>query len=348
MRGFTIASFIVLVLVVVVVGVASVLLAKTVSNAQSINDKAQNIAEVGTGINEATDSVVQLTRTNKLAESILRSATPLERQLNGIVGEARSIDGLASSINATAGDINDSATTIGGTATDINASAGDINSAAGSINQSAGSIGGSAGAINSRARAINANAGSINTSANRIDTAASSILGTGREIERDVSLINRNLDVSLSLVSAVKGDTANILRQAVGAHDTAACIDAKIGRTPDDDCQAQATPASRRGDDSMLPPDARTPEGFKKLLRDKSALQRRNGGNPSYRTDNGPDPDANVPDPVPEDPDANAPTPGVPGGAGAGSGPPGSSGGVGNIVERLFPGAFRGRAGSGK
>ena len=96
MRGFTIASFIVLVLVVVVVGIASVLLAKTVSNAQSINDKAQNIAEVGTGINEATDSVVQLTRTNRLAESILRSATPLERHLNGIVGEARSIDGLAS------------------------------------------------------------------------------------------------------------------------------------------------------------------------------------------------------------------------------------------------------------
>src|SRR5215207_9500377 len=86
MRGFTTASFIVLVLVVVVVGVASVLLAKTVQNAQSINDKAQNIATVGTGINEATDSVVQLTRTNKLAESILRSANPLERQLNGIVG----------------------------------------------------------------------------------------------------------------------------------------------------------------------------------------------------------------------------------------------------------------------
>ncbi len=349
MRGFTIASFIVLVLVVVVVGTAAVLLAKTVQNAQSINDKAQNIATVGTGINEATDSVVQLTRTNRLAESILRSANPLERQLNGIVGEARSIDGLASSINATAGDINNSATTIGGTATDINQSAGDINSAAGSINQSAGSIAGSAGAINTRARAINANAGSINQSAVSIDRDATSILGTGREIERDVSLINRNLDVSLNIVTAVKNDTANILRQAIGAHDTAACIDRKLlGPSANDgDCRAQMTPTSRRGgDNSRLPADARTPEGFRKLLRDKAALQRRNpGADPGADVPLPNDPDANHPDPVPEAPDAGTPSPGDPGAEGGGP-PDGSQ--PGNIVERLFPGAFRGQAGSGK
>ena len=348
MRGFTTASFIVLVLVVLVVGIASVLLAKTVQNAQSINDKAQNIAEVGTGINEATDSVVQLTRTNKLAESILRSANPLERQLNGIVSEAKSIDNLAGSINSTAGAINDSATTINGTATDINSSATDINSAAGSINTSAGSIGGSASAINSRARAINANATSINTSAVSIDRDASSILSTGRQVERDVSLINRNLDVSLNIVTAVKNDTANILKQAVGAHDTAACIDKKLNgqASTDGDCQAQATPASKkRGSNLRLPSDARTPEGFKKLLRDKAALQRRLGAGAGG---NLPDPDVNVPDPdagVP-DPDAGAPTPGSPGGAGTTQ--PGSSDRGGNIVERLFPGAFRGRAGSGK
>ena len=348
MRGFTVASFIVLVLVVVVVGTAAVLLAKTVQNAQSINDKAQNIATVGTGINEATDSVVQLTRTNKLAESILRSANPLERQLNGIVGEARSIDNLAGSINATAGDINNSATTIGGTATDINASAGDINSAAGSINQSAGSIGGSAGAINNRARAINANAGSINQSAISIDRDASSILDTGRMVDRDVSLINRNLDVSLNIVGAVKSDTANILRQAVGAHDTAACIDRKLNgqASGDGDCAAQATPTSkRRGSADDVPSDARTPEGFKKLLRDKGALKPRSGaGNGT-----GPDPDANAPDPDANapDPDANAPGSGSPPGDSGGN-QPGSSDRGGNIVERLFPGAFRGRAGSGR
>ncbi|MDQ4049356.1 MAG: hypothetical protein M3131_08270, partial [Actinomycetota bacterium] len=315
---------IVLVLVVVVVGTAAVLLAKTVQNAQSINDKAQNIATVGTGINEATDSVVQLTRTNKLAESILRSATPLQRQLNGIVGEARSIDQLAGSINGTAADINNSATTIGGTARTINASAGDINSAAGSINQSAGSIGGSAGAINARARAINRNAGSINQSANIIDRDATSILGTAREVDRDVSLINRNLDVSLNLVTAVKSDTGNILGQAVGAHDTAACIDRKLNGQAggDGDCQAQGTPASARGGaKGKRESDARTPEGFKKLLRDMGALPR--GGSDPDAGAADPDPDAGAADP---DPDAGAgnPDPGSPGG---GAGPPGGSNG---------------------
>lgn len=350
MRGFTVASFIVLVLVVVVVGIAAVLLAKTVQNAQSINDKAQNIAEVGGGINESTDSVVQLNRTNALAESILRSANPLQRQLAGIVNEARSIDNLASSINSTAGAINDSATTINGTATDINSAAGDINSAAGSINTSAGSIGGSATAINARARAINNNAGSINTSANRIDTAATSILRTGREVERDVSLINRNLDVSLNIVTRVKGDTANILKQAIGAHDTAACIDRKLaGQTGGDgDCRAQATPASKKGgNNSKLPADARTPEGFRKLLRDKAALQRANGGGPDLSLPGGgaADPDASVPDPTP-DPDAGQADPN-PGGAGGG-GQQGGQGGTGNIIERLFGGALRGQARSGK
>jgi hypothetical protein len=162
-----------------------------------------------------------------------------------------------------------------------------------------------------------------------------------------VTLINRNLDVSLSLVTGVKGDTGNILRQAIGAHDPAACIDRKLvgPASNDGDCQAQATPASKRGDNSRLPADARTPEGFKKLLRDKAALQRRNAArNPGIDLPV-PDPDAGAADPVPEDPDANAPSPGVPGVGGGGQ--PGSSDG-GSIIERLLPGAFRGRAGSGK
>ena len=348
MRGFTVASFIVLVLVVLVVGVAAVLLAKTVSNAQSINDKAQHIADTGVGINEATDSVVQLQRTNALAESILRSANPLERQLDGIVSEAKSIDGLAGSINGTAGAINDSAKTINGTATDINSSAGDINSAAGSINNSAGSIDASATAINGRAGAINSSAGSINNSANRIDSLASSILSTGRAVDRDVSLINRNLDVSLNIVTGVKSDTANILKQAIGAHDTAACIDAKLNGgvgAIDGDCKAQATPTSKdRSALNKLPKGARTPEGFKKLLRDTAALQRKAGGVLNGRI---PVPGVNVPDPDAgtADPDAGAPSPGVQGGSGAGSQ---GGAGSGNILERLLPGAFRGQAGTGK
>jgi len=232
MRGFTIASVIVLVVVVGVIGAAAVLLARTVQEAQSINDKAQNIATTGRGINTATDSVIQLTRTNNLARSILKSANPLETQLGGIVATAQGIDGLAGSINSTAGS--------------INSTAGSINDSAGRINTSAGSINSSAGAINSSAGSINASVGSINDSANRIDSLAASILSTAVKVHADVRLINTNLDVTLSLVSAVKGDTGNILAQAGGANDTAACIDRKLfGQAGDDgDCQGQPTPAA--------------------------------------------------------------------------------------------------------
>lgn len=261
MRGFTVASVIVLVIVVAVVGTAAVLLARTVQEAQSINDKAQNIATTGRGINTATDSIIQLSRTNKLAKSILKSAKPLDSQLGGIVGTAQGIDGLAGSINSTAGSINTTAGSINGSAGRINTSAGSINSAAGSINSSAssvsgsaGRINGSAGSINSSAARINSSAGSINSSvgtindsAGRIDTTAVSILKVARKIDTDVKLINTNLDVSLGLVKAVKGDTGNILGQAGGANDTAACIDRKLqGQSGNDgDCKGQPTPASK-------------------------------------------------------------------------------------------------------
>lgn len=343
MRGFTTASVIVLVIVVAVVGIAAVLLAKTVQNAQSINKKAQNIADVGAGINEDTDSVVQLTRTNRLATSILGSADPLEGQLNGIVSTARSINGLAGSINSTAGAINGSATTINGTATDINSSAGDINSAATSINNSAGSIDGSAGAINQRARTINSSAASINGSANSIDGLARSILGTARLVDTDVSLINRNLDVSLSIVRSAKSDTGNILAQADSALDTAACIDKKlVGSLGNNgDCKGTAAAASKDAL-KLLPSGARTKDGFKRLLLDKKKLKLPNaaGGAPL----NIPDPDSAVPDPV-ADPDAGK-APGVLDGLGVGP-QNGAADRPDNIINRLFPG-LRGLAGSGK
>ncbi len=347
MRGFTIASVIVLVIVVAVVGIAAVLLAKTVQNAQSINDKAQNIARVGTGINEDTDSVVQLTRTNKLATSILGSADPLEQQLAGIVGTARSINGLAGSINQTAGDINNSATDINSTATDINASAGDINSAATSINASAGSIGGSAGSINQRAVSINRSAQSINVSANRIDNLAGSILGTARDVDVDVSLINRNLDVSLRIVRGIKGDTGNILAQAGSAHDTAACIDRKLigqaGR--DGDCRGQAAAASRKDGLKLLPSDARTTDGFRKLLRDKSQLREQNAAGDGIKVPD--DSDAGVPDPVDEPEAGNGDGPGGQGGSGAAPENGAGNGPSDNIIDSLLPGLL-GQARSGK
>jgi len=316
MRGFTIASVIVLVIVVAVVGIAAVLLAKTVQNAQSINKKAQNIAETGTGINTATDSVVQLTRTNQLATSILGSAEPLERQLDGIVGTARRINGLAGSINGTASQINSSATTINGTATDINSSAGDINSAAGSINDSANSINSSAGSINSRATSINSSAGTINTSANRIDNDAVSINRTASKVDVDVSLINRNLDVTLNLASGIKSDTGDILRNAMSAHDTATCIDKKLNgqQGNDGDCKGTA-PTSKGGGLGLLPEGSRSADGFRKLLRDKTELQRQRPGGAGLNLPALKDPDAGTPDPSSTpDPDARQQAPSAPNG----------------------------------
>jgi hypothetical protein len=283
MRNFTLASVIVLAVVVVVVGIAALLLAKTVSEAQSINDKAQNIAELGTGVNEDTDSVVQLRRTNRLAESILTSANPLERQLTSIVGEAKSIDGLAQSINGTAGTINDTAGTVNSTAGNINSSATAIDEAAGSINSSAGSINSSAGSINATAGTINTLAGrvsstatSINRSARSIDTVAATILRTARRVDTDVSLINQNLDVTLSLATAVKGDTGNILSQAVGAHDTAACIDLKLAGSAgtDGDCRGAATPASASRDRTSAR-GGELPARLKKLFKGQEELRRK-------------------------------------------------------------------------
>ena len=75
-------------------------------------------------------------------------------------------------------------------------------------------------------------------------------------MDRDVLLINRNLDVTLSLVTAIKGDTGNILGQAGGANDTAACISRKLfGPAGDyEDCQGQATPAASQGNRGIVAP----------------------------------------------------------------------------------------------
>lgn len=188
------ANLIVLGVVVVSVGSAAVLLWRTLGAAQRINAKADNISKTGKGINIATDSVVQLKRTNDTAGSILDTATPLEGKLAKIVNLAESVDGLAASILSSAGKINGTAKTINGTAGDINNTAKGINSV------------------------------------------AAQILDVGKRIDNDVRLINQNLDRTIALARAIKGDTGNILGQAKAAHQNAACIDRKLGGPSDNHC----------------------------------------------------------------------------------------------------------------
>ncbi len=122
------------------VTIAAGLLAKTVNTARSIDGKAKSISSTGGTINASTDAIAELVQTNKIARSILKTASPLEGVLTKIEARAKSInsdatsiDGLASSILATAGTVNTTATSINGSATSINSVAGEINGTAGDI-----------------------------------------------------------------------------------------------------------------------------------------------------------------------------------------------------------------------
>ena len=218
--AFSVTSVLILAAVLVVAALAASLLARTVSVAQRISSKAAMIAQSGRGINIATDSVIQLQRTNDTAASILRSASPLQGKLTAIVGSA-------GAINSVAGLIDLNAATIDSTAQNISSSAGAICSTAGAINTTAGKINTTAGAIGSTAGGIN--------------TAADAIVPVAQLIDRDAKLINVFLDQSISIAHGIKGDTGNIIIQAVFAHDHAACIDRKVvGMSGQDgDCQGR-------------------------------------------------------------------------------------------------------------
>ena len=102
---FNVVSVVILIVGVLVIGIAAALLARTLAAAQSIDKKAQTIAVNAGKINVATNSVIELNRTNELASSILSSVKPLQGLLNTVDATARDIAGLAKSISTTAGTI---------------------------------------------------------------------------------------------------------------------------------------------------------------------------------------------------------------------------------------------------
>jgi methyl-accepting chemotaxis protein len=200
--------------VVVATLMSFALLARTTSAANRIEVKAQRIAKTGQGINTATDSVIQLNRTNETAASILTTATPLEPKLAEIVRLAVSVNGLATSID--------------GTAKTSNGTGGKINGTAGTINKTAKEINATAGAIQASAVSIDGTAGTINKTAKDINAQAAAILDVGKRIDADVASINKLIDSTLGIVTAVKGDTGNILLQANDADRLAKCINDRI------------------------------------------------------------------------------------------------------------------------
>jgi methyl-accepting chemotaxis protein len=217
-------NLIILVLVAASVVIAAGLLAKTVNTARSIDGKAKSISSSGGTINESTDAIAQLVQTNKIARSILKTASPLDGVLTKIVNtaaainsDARSIDGLATSITSTAGTINTTASGIGGSATSINSVATEINTTAGTIDDVAGQINRVAGQINSTAKAINTTVGP-----------GAGILGIARIIDNDADQIITTLNKTLGIAQSIKVDSGNILVVSDRILDTAGCIDNKL------------------------------------------------------------------------------------------------------------------------
>jgi len=217
-------NLIILVLVAVSVIIAAGLLAKTVNTARSIDGKAKSISSTGGTINASTDAIAELVQTNKIARSILKTASPLEGVLTKIEARAKSInsdatsiDSLASSILATAGTVNTTATSINGSATSINSVAGEINDTAGSIDDIAGQINSVAGQINSTARTIRTTVGP-----------GSGILGIARTIDNDATSIVGLLNNTLGIAKSIKVDSGLILEVSNQILDTAGCIDYKL------------------------------------------------------------------------------------------------------------------------
>jgi uncharacterized protein YoxC len=210
-----VANLVTVAIVAVAFSTVVILLQRTTSTANSIDAKAKHIARTGQGINVATDSVIQLNRTNETAASILTTAQPLQGKLDQIVQLAQSIDGRAGSILGTAKTINGTGATVNGTAGTINKTAKAINATAGDIHATALAIDGTAGKINGTAKDINAQAAAILDVAKRINT--------------DVGAINQSIDTTLGIVQGVKGDTGNILGQAQLADKLAKCIDQRLG-----------------------------------------------------------------------------------------------------------------------
>lgn len=94
-----------------------------------------------------------------------------------------------------------------------------------------------AASIDGTATSITDSAVTINGTAKGINGTAANILDVAKSINRGVEIINQNVDQTVRLVQAVRGDTASILGQAQEAVKNAACIDAGLTRNNDGHCK---------------------------------------------------------------------------------------------------------------
>jgi len=223
-------NFVVLLAVIGATTVTGLLLARTMRATDGINAKTKNIARTGQGINSATDSVIQLSRTNELAASILGSTQPLAGDLAAMVGHAKALDALSGSLDASTGAINTTVARLLATANGMSATAGDINVSTKKIAASSAEVAGTT-------HEVAATTGTLNATAKTINAHLADLLATTKKLGADVVEINNRVDIGLGLDRAIRIDTGNLLAQVVLTQRYVACIDRKVlGTGADSHC----------------------------------------------------------------------------------------------------------------
>ncbi len=216
-------SFVVLLAVIGATTLSGLLLARTMRATDRINAKTKTIARTGQGINSATDSVIQLSRTNELAGSILGSTQPLAGDLAAMVDQAKALDTNTAANNPTGAQLL-------ATANGMSATAGDINASTKKIAATSAEV---AGTTND----VSKSTGVLNATAKGIHVHLAELLDTTKKLNADVVEINKRVDLGLALDRAIRIDTANVLAQVVLTQRYVACIDRKVmGTGADSHC----------------------------------------------------------------------------------------------------------------
>jgi methyl-accepting chemotaxis protein len=223
-------NLVVLLAVIGATTLTGVLLARTMRATDRINAKTKTIARTGQGINTATDSVIQLSRTNELAGSILASTQPLAGDLAAMVDQAKALDSLSGSLDTNTAAINATVAKLLATANRMSATAGDINASTKKIAATSAEV---AGTTNE----VSKSTGVLNATAKGIHAHLAELLETSRKLGHDVSEINKRVDFGLALDRAIRIDTANLLAQVAQTQRSVACIDRKVmGTGADEHC----------------------------------------------------------------------------------------------------------------
>jgi len=180
------------------------LLYRTESHAAQVTREKQRIASSGRGVNNYTDSIAQLGRTNQLAVSILASLRTVNANLAGIDLATHGIDGRTSAIDA-------ASESIAGSTNSIDASEH-------SIDTSVASISTSVGRINTTLAGVNGN--------------AAQILATSLSIQRGVALISSNLASTRTITEAILTEATDIARRMSVTKHESACVDNGLNGGP--------------------------------------------------------------------------------------------------------------------